>query len=474
MRRVPACVAVCVFFAAVGATYPALGDVVVLKDGTRLEGSMSRTADGYDVTTADGKVRRLTAAQIKSVEVKPQLTPDDAKRRLDSLRRATENMADIRLVLSRYNEFLRQFGNSPQAAEARKDVADWQDRLDRHMTKVGGKWVTPEELGSLRERSQEQAIKARDLVAQGRLREAGPLIDEALDVDPRNASALYLRGVILFRQDQLGPARKAFDQVAQLVPEHAPTLNNLAVILWRQKNEAAAVKSYDAALQATGPAAAASGPVAEAVLNNVAEALHLLPKDQRDTPATKKLVQHFQEREDALAKVMKRRGLYRWGANWVEGDKLDQLQAKEKEIDEKIKEMEGEFDGVQKRIDAIDRDIAETERAMRRMDTGSYVRDPATGRIGRTVPPRMYYGLQRDLQDLNKEKAEQEAKVAELRRDAKSAKQALPVQRYSGTQRIVDADGAPLMAAPPPAPVSTPGAAPATPAAPAAKALSDE
>ena len=439
----------------------ASADVVVLKDGTRLEGSLDRTDDGYDVTSPGGKITRLSTAQIKSVERKPLATPEDAQRRLDLLRRSTENAIDIKLVLTRYNDFLRQFGKTPQADDARKDIDQWQDRLDRHMTRAGGQWVTPEELGTLQEQAHEVATKARDLVAQGKLREAGPLIQQALDVDPKNASALYLRGVVLFRQDQLGPARKAFEQVAQLVPDHAPTLNNIAIIHWKQKNEAAAVKNYDAALLATGPAAAAAGAVAEAVLNNVAEALHALPKDQRDAAATKKLVQHFQEREDALAKKMKQRGLYRWGAAWVEGDQLDKLQSKEKEIDGKIKELEAAFDGVQKQIDAIDRDIADTERAMRRMEATGYVRDPATGRVGRTVPPRMYYGLQRDLQDLKKERAEQEAKVAALRRDAKSAKQELPIQRYTGTQRIIDADGAPLMPAPPAAPPSAPAPAPA-------------
>jgi hypothetical protein len=72
----------------------------------------------------------------------------------------------------------------------------------------------------------------------------------------------------------------------------------------------------------------------------------------------------------------------------------------------------------------------------------------------------MYYGLQRDLQDLQKERAEQDAKVAELRRDAKAAKQELPVQRYSGTQRIIDAEGAPLMEAPLAATPGVPAAAP--------------
>ena len=438
-------------------------DVVVLNDGTRLEGSIQRTADGYDVTAPGGKVTRVKSTQIRAVEVKPQITPDDARRRLDALRRSAENMTEIRMVLSRYNDFLRQYGNTPSGDAARKDVAEWQDRLDRHMTRAGGKWVSPEELGSLREESQESAVKASDLVAQGRLREAGPLLQQALEVDPKNASALYLRGVVFFRQDQLGPARKAFEQASQLVPGHAPTLNNLAVILWKQKNEAAALKSYDAALQATGPAAGVSGPVAEAVLNNVAEALHSLPKELRETTATKKVVQHFQEREEAMAKTMKARRLYRWGANWVEGDQIDKLQAKEKGINDKIKELETEFDAVQRRMDAIDRDIADTERTMKRMEMGTMVRDPATGRIGRVAPPPMYNGLQRDLQELQKERATQEERVAELRRLARSAKQELPIQRYTGTQRIIDAEGTPLMPAPAPAAAPAPASPPVSP-----------
>ena len=257
MRRPPARVTTWILSVAVVCVavraLPARGDVVVLKDGSRVEGSLERSDDGYDVTGADGKVRRLTTAQIKSIEVRPQATPEDAKRRLESLRRAAENVTDAKVAITRYNDFLRQFGKTPQAAEARADLAQWQDRLDRHMTRAGGKWVTPEELGSLQEQSQGQAVKAHGLIVQGRLREATPLIQQALDVDPKNASALYLRGVVLFRQDQLGPARKAFDQVAQLVPDHAPTLNNLAIILWKQKNEPAALKSYDAAPAGDGP-----------------------------------------------------------------------------------------------------------------------------------------------------------------------------------------------------------------------------
>ena len=52
-----------------------------------------------------------------------------------------------------------------------------------------------------------------------------------------------------------------------------------------------------------------------------------------------------------------------------------------------------------------------------------------------------------DLQELNKERAVQEAKGAALRREAKLVRQELPVPRYGGVQRIIDAEGAPLLPA---------------------------
>jgi wobble nucleotide-excising tRNase len=206
-------------------------------------------------------------------------------------------------------------------------------------------------------------------------------------------------------------------------------------------------------------AAGSDGAVAEAVMNNVAEALHALPKDQRNAALTKRVVLHFQEREDAMKKGMEKRGLFRWGSSWVEAGQLDKLQAKEQEIDGRIKDLEKEFETVQARIDEVDRDIQDTERTLRRIEATSYARGTA-GNTTSFTPPRMYYGLQRDLQELKKERADQEAKVNALRREAKLVKQELPVPRYSGTQKIIDAEGTPLMPAMEPA-----SPAPAAPAA---------
>jgi len=436
MRLRPPALAACALAAAVFLAPGASADTVVLNNGTRIDGELERTDDGYNVTTPEGKTIKVAASQVKSIEVRPSTSPDDAKKRLESLRRSAEKMTDPKVVISRYNDYLRRFAGTDAADDALADLKVWEDRLAKHMTRAGTKWVTPEELGAIQEEAQISARKARDLVAQGKLREAGPLLDLALQQDPKNPSAIYLRGVVLYRQEQLGQARKAFDTVTQLVQDHGPTLNNLAVILWRQEQYTGALKYYDAAMIAS--------PTDERILSNVAEALEALPREQRESAGTKKIVLHFQEREDALRKKMETRGFFRWGATWVTGERLDQLQEKEREIQGKIKDLEAEFDSAQDKVERIDQEVAETQRNIRRIEATNYGRD-STGRPVRLAYPRVYYELQHDLDTLRHDRSDQTALMDKLRREAKAVKQELPVPRYTGVQRVIETEGTPLI-----------------------------
>ena len=435
-RRRPHAAAVCALAAALLLPGRAPADVVVLSNGTRLEGELERTDDGYVLTKADGKTVKITSSQVKSIEVKPQTSPDDAKKRLESLRKSAEKMTDLKLIITRYNDFLTRFPGTDAADDALADLKGWEEKQAKHMVKVAGKWVTPEELGAIQAEAQATAARARDLVAGGKLREAGPLLDLALQQDPKNPSALYLRGVSQYRQEQLGQARKSFDTVLQLLPDHGPTLNNFAVVLWRQEQYPGALKYFDAALTAAG--------ADERIVSNVAEVLNALPKEQRDSAATRKLVANFQGCEQSLLKKMEKRGFYRWGATWVRGAELDQLQDLEREIEDKIKDLEAEFGNTEDKIEQTDSDIAETQRSMRRIEATNIGRD-SSGRPVRLAYPRIYYELQRDLATLRQNRAELVAHLDKLRQDAKAVRRELPVQRYTGVLKVIEAEGTPLI-----------------------------
>ncbi len=428
------------------------GDIIHLKDGTQLEGEIKKGPDGYRVHTADGDTTQVPLENVASIELKPASTPEASMQRLGSLRRAVENIPDIKTILERYANFIQQNPGTPAATQAQADVDVWQDRQARGLVKVGSKWMTVEEQADIQRRMGGVADALRQTMKQGRLKEAATVLDRALADDPQNVSLLYLRGVLFYRQEQLPVSRKAFEAVCAQASDHAPTLNNLAVILWRQNAMTAALNDYDAAMLAA--------PASREILDNVAEALNALPESQRKGPVVAKVVRHFKEQDDDLQKKMAERGMTRWGATWVTQAQADQLAAQEKEIRGQIDQMSKDFDALQARINAIDRTISEDQNELRQIDAETLVTD-SSGKTVRLPYPQRYYDVAKDLNSLQAERAARVAQEEGLRRDAKLALQKLPVAKYTGIQKIIDVDGMPVIAPagdPPASPASQPAA----------------
>lgn len=411
-------------------------DVIYLKDGTKLEGEIVEKTDaGWVIKSADGKITKVQSSKVRSFEAKRGNGGGEPMQRLVSLRRSVEGQTDIPRILARYRKFVEQHVGTPIADEAAKDIAMWEGRLAKGMVKRGDKWVDKAEQDAIAARGVEQAIAARRLLLQGRTKDALAAIDSALAEYPQNAAALYLRGVALFRQQEVPAARKAFDAVLDLVPDHGPSLNNLAVILWSNKQYPAAINHYGQAMNAA--------PGTRAILDNVAEALNALPESQRDNDATEKVVLMFNAQDMALQGRMKKRGLFRWGSTWVEKDDLEELQSQADEIEDKLDALEDEYQQVMERIEQIEQDITDTERSIRRIEASSYGRDRNTGRATRFAYPRLYYDLRRDLENLHDERGAEKEKLERLRKKARQVQQSIATPQYAGVQQIIGVEGAP-------------------------------
>jgi tetratricopeptide (TPR) repeat protein len=414
----------------------ALADVVHLKDGSRLDGDVKKGTAGYVVTLPGGKVELVPLDKVKSIELGAAPgSADAAKEKLASLRRSVEYLDDPKKITERYQRFIEQNANTPVEVEARKDLAMWQERQARELVKFAGKWVTVEERAALQEKAFRQADAARKLLRAGKLAEADSTITQALAEDPQNAAAMYLRGLLQFRQELVVQARKSFETVNTIFPNHAPTLNNLGVVAVRQNQFVTAVNYYDQAMQAS--------PKTREVLNNVAELLYNMPDEQRDTPVAQKVLRRFNEQDAALAGELEKQGLHRWGSTWVTTEQLDSLKDAERQAKDKLDALSAEFDAVKVRISNIDRDIAENDRSMRRMQNTSYVRD-INGTIYQAPLPGTYYRMQDDNRKLSRERDEQFARLNKLREDAKAVNRDLPVPKYSGIQKMMDENFAPV------------------------------
>jgi tetratricopeptide (TPR) repeat protein len=441
-------------------TTVARGDTLRLRDGTKIEGDVKKTDGGYNVRSADGRVTFVPSDRVAGIEIGKGgdvAPPTVASDRLASLRRSVESLTDIGQIIQRYQRFIDQNKNTPVAAEAQQDLAQWEQRRDQGMVKVGANWVSREEAGRLLSQAGQTVEQARAALQANDLTTAQQLVTKALDVDPTNASALYLSGVIDYRQDKVQAARKAFDQVNQLVPNHPATLNNLALINWRLNQYVGALNFYDQAMAAL--------PANKEILNNVAEVLNALGSLKQDLhkhPATVKVARRFQEQDARLQGIMAQYGWYRWGGTWVDQHQLDRLKEAEKEVKAKMEQMQKEYDQAIAKLNETKQRIQNDEDIMRRMESDSFYRD-ATGQLFRAPLPDSYYQFQRDHDDLVGQLTQIQAQVDSLKSSAKRVEQSLPTPKYSGVQQLIGVEGMPeIKSQPATAPTTEPSTQPAT------------
>jgi len=413
----------------------AFADRLVLTDGTTLEGRVKKQPDGsWVIVGTDGKSTPVAASKVAKVEVTGSADAAAADK-FASLKRSVEPLANIDEIIQRFERFIAVNPNTQSAEDAVAEVALWRDRKARGLVKTGLNWMTPQERFELLRKINPQIAQARELLRSGRQRDAELLIGPVLELDSRHFGALYLNGVILYQQEKYPAARKAFEAVNAQIADHAPTLNNLAVVSLKQNQVGPALNFFDQAMIAM--------PADRVIVDNVAEALNALKEDSRRLAIARKVEKRFGEQDTVLSNRLQKEGLFRWGATFVEKKQFDQLVAAEKAIKDKIDQMKSDFDAMSARINVIDRQIQSSERELKRIEADSYFIDTNGNYIRRPLPS-FYYDQQRDLQSLAGEKAQVQAQQKAMRQQADRVQQDLPVPKYTGVQKLIGEEGAPV------------------------------
>ena len=307
---------------------------------------------------------------------------------------------------------------NPADVEGKKDLAVWNDRLARGMVKVGPAWVLPMERDRLFEEAQGKVETARQLMKQGRTKEAEPFLGEALNVDLRNPSGQYLMGLLRVGQDQLPAARKAFEMVAATVPNHGPTLNNLAIVQWRQRQYLSAMNSFDGAMLAL--------PVNQLILENVAGAIAFLPAEFQTNPAAGKMVQHFKQQEKLLADQMARQGMRRFGSVWVTEKQLQQMKLDEKRMLDALDRLSVDFDRTTQRVRQLDQNISDE---MSAISAGFQA---------------INFNLDGDVARIQSERNISVARLDSIKRQADELEASRPSNQNRGVQIMFRAESTPL------------------------------
>jgi tetratricopeptide (TPR) repeat protein len=354
---------------------------------------------------------------------------------LNSLRRVAEHSSDIQDIINRYQKFIAQSGDLSVAAEAQNDLEIWQDRLDKQMVKLGDQWITADERERRRALADTEAAPAKELIVKYRYKEAAKILQQAIIDDPQSAPALYLQGVLFYKQEQVMQSRKCFEAVSQIVSDHAPMLNNLAVIAWRQKSFVIAMNYYDQAMM--------SAPEAKEILDNVAEALNVVPSENQAAPVVLQAVKLFAEQDAILQKLAAAQGMYRWGATWVTAKELEELKADEARVKQQLDVLQQQMDVVQQKLGQIDAEIDQNQVQMDRLSAQSVFVD-RYGNVIQMPLPDQYYALKRDSDALTASKQPLLQQQNALQKKVADVQAQIPVPKFTGVQQLIGVDGTPM------------------------------
>jgi tetratricopeptide (TPR) repeat protein len=447
-------------------TAPSVGtDMVSTRDGQTYEGTLHRSPGHWTMSLADGSTVNIDPTQVTSISLGSHAQTkigDVSDSALESLRRSLDAVGDPAAAVIRCKRFIELNPGTDAARAAQQDLAQWQQRLDQHLVRVGTQWVTAEQRDALRVQAALAARQAALLMAQNQPRDAEASLKLASDDDPDSVSVLYLRGLMLYAQKELPAARKTFEAVnAQIA--HAPTLNNLAVVLYRQNQQIAALRLYEQAVHLA--------PLSRQLLDNVAEALEALPDEQRTMPAAMRLQQDFLVQDQQLQVVLAKAGLYRWGATWVDAVQLQHLQDVQRDVDRQLANLQQEMDGYKDRMEQIQRLVADDQQQMQQLlYLQPYFRD-GNGQWYQLPPPQQYYDLGANVSKMQIEYGQLKQKLSQYKARAKKIDQQLPVAKYTGNQAMIGVEGLPyepeIAGSIPPWPAPPPQQAPPTIAPPA-------
>ncbi|MFT3786717.1 MAG: tetratricopeptide repeat protein [Tepidisphaeraceae bacterium] len=420
----------------------AFADAVVLQNGTRVEGDVKMIPTGYEVTLENGAKKLFTSEQVREVQLTPKtnITEDQARERLNSLRRAIDVEADIDRIIDRFEKLIPQLDKFPAVvADVKKDIEQWKARKAAGAVKVGKTWVKPEERQALFEKSLQTIDQIRSLAKEHRTNEAEQLVKSAIDDDPTNPSYLYLAGVAAVRRSAWAEAVRDFEEVSKQIGTHAPTVANRALLAVQLRRWPSSIALMEQAL--------ALEPGNPFFVDNCAELLQMLPDKERRGATYEKLVRRFNEQDAQLRKQFEERGLFRWGSSWVTREKLDTIKKDRESYESKKSDLQNQFNVANQDISSKQRRIESNERLMRQIQQDSIVTD-VDGKIYRRPLPDTYWDLDRENKTLNSDIDDLQRTVRDLRRQASDLQKTEPSPPFQGSLVLVSEDGVPIVVPP--------------------------
>ena len=260
----------------VGVSGSTRGDIIELKDGSKVSGTMVRQGEVMVITrdSVGGGLIRVTPEEVVRVTLTPSLMEADWVRTTMDLKKADK----FEEYLAIMEGFAARHSGTPMGVQVQKMATAYEAMAAEEPVKFppisarAGGWM-PKALAEVLERAMAAKVKAAmEPYQAGKLREALDAAKEALTIDDTNTTALALTGLVNYRLNDLPESRKAFLKLVDASPGSVLGWNNLAVVAFALKREPEGLEFYTKALQ--------TSPANRLLLENVIEAMHAYSGDK--------------------------------------------------------------------------------------------------------------------------------------------------------------------------------------------------
>ncbi len=252
----------------------ALGDVITLNDGTRLEGRVVPQGEKYWIKLTSGETKIVLKSDVASItkgaaSAAPTVAPTPAAPTVSAPAAASPsptvasaamsfaetkskaNLVDVPLAaVGLWQSFI---DNNPASADlpaAKAELEQWKKLDADHAEKINGKWVGGEERKKLLQRVRDLLKEADSMQGEQTLKAVSKL-EEAVRIYPNNWEANFELGYFYLAKGgnaKYDQAIKSLEQAAKLRPNSAATLTDLAIAYnFRQHYEQSVLTAYKAA-----------------------------------------------------------------------------------------------------------------------------------------------------------------------------------------------------------------------------------
>jgi S1-C subfamily serine protease len=264
---------------------------LILNDGTTLEGTIIKTADGYWVKLSDGSTKIVSKDDVKSFlddanpgassGAAPDIATDDASQAFRLARSRAEGAESAMAAVAVWQQYVDKYPKSAEIEDAKSELERWKKLATDGAERINGVWVGGEDRRRIIAQADLLTRQAVEMLENKQTLQAVEKLKQAVKIYPNSFLTNFSLGFVSINENDFDGAAQYFSTSSRLRPQSAEAQNNLAVANISRRRFEVAIDEF---------LAAAKIQDSKEIAENLVTALAVAPPDLRNLPKMKSTI----------------------------------------------------------------------------------------------------------------------------------------------------------------------------------------